>query len=96
MSRRPETLHEWLERYQNKADKAYWNYQDSGEEKYYRQYEECGMIAECIQARLDAKALHQQDIDRRTRNCEWQCSQLLKLEYSRDEVIKLLHDAIHW
>lgn len=96
MSRRPETLHEWLERYQSKATKAYRNYQNSGESRYYREYEKCDMIAECIQARLDAKDLRQQDIDRRTRNCDWQCSQLLKLEYSRNEVIKLLHDAISW
>ena len=96
MARRPETLHEWQERYQKKAEKAYDNYQESGDGKYERQYEEFDMIAECIQAKIDSKDLLLQEREKRARNCEWQCDKLVKLEYSRDEVLKLLHDAIYW
>lgn len=96
MGKRPETLEEWQERYQKKADTAFDNYQWTGDGKYERQYSEYEMIASCIQTTINARDLMKQERAKRARNCEWQCDKLIKAEYSRSEVIKMLHDAIYW
>ena len=97
MARRaPETLQEWLERYEQRADKAYMNYQSTGDPKYDRQYYEYDTIAECIRAKMRERQVLQLEREKRTRNCNAQCDRLLKPEYSRSEVFIMLHDAIYW
>ena len=92
----PETLQEWLDRYEKKASRAYMNYQDTGDPRYDRQYYECDIIAECIRAKINERNILQQEREKRTRNCEAQCDRLIKSEYSRSEVFIMLHDAIYW
>ena len=92
----PETTVEWLERYQKKFERAYWNYQDSGDPKYDRQVYEYGAIVDAFKAKRVREAERGDEQFRRTRNAEDAISKLIKNEYTRDEVEELLRKAAWW
>lgn len=96
MGRRPETLHEWLERYEQKSAKAYQNYQETGIQRYLSQYEEYEMIVECITAKIKERQEHDDHVAKRLKECNWVCDRLVLVSYSNAEVRKMLHDAVYW
>jgi len=96
MAKRPETLEEWLARYEAKQHKAFVNYQDSGEPKYDRQIEEYELICDGIRALIERKEERNADIKKRIVNRDYVIDQLLKPAYSRAEVVKMLHEAVYW
>lgn len=92
----PETTAEWLERYQKKYERAYWNYQDSGDPKYNRQVIEYDAIRDAFSAKLSREADRGDELLRRTRNMNAATEKLIKDTYTRDEVVELLRNAIWW
>lgn len=96
MAKIPETTKEWLQRYEQKRDKAYRNYQDTGDGRYDRQYYEYDVICDALQARLELKEERAVDIKKRMANRDWVIGTLVKNKYSKDEVIKMLQDAVYW
>lgn len=61
-----ERLQELSERYHKKADRAYRSYQDSGIQKYYRDYENADEMVDIISLALNALDEHRELISLRS------------------------------
>lgn len=95
-SRTPETTKEWLEYYEKRQSKFYRMYQETGDPKYDREQYKFGCICDAFQAKLEMEGEREADIRKRLKNKDWIVNNLAKNEYSKDEVIKLLNDAVYW
>ncbi len=96
MASTPNNAKEWLERYEKKYQRAYDNYQATGDAKYDRQIWEYDCICDAFRALIDKREKRAEDLVRRRSNCKWTIDRLCKASYSREEVIKLLNDAVWW
>lgn len=96
MAKRPQNAKEWLERYKVKLDKAFRNYQDSGDAKYDRQAEEYEVICDALEAKIAMNKEREIDIKKRMNNRDWAIDKLIKPEYTKEEVKELLNDAVYW
>ena len=96
MASTPNNAKEWLERYEKKYQRAYDNYQATGDAKYDRQIWEYECICDAFRALIEKREQHDADMKKRRKNCNWVTGSLLKHTYDRDEVIKLLNDAVFW
>lgn len=92
----PDTTQEWIARYERNALKAEDNYQQTGIQRYDSQAYEYRSIVDAFQAMLKQEQNYHDDIRKRTTNCDYIIDRLVKDSYSRDEVKKLLRDAIYW
>lgn len=92
----PETPQEWLERYEKKRDKAYQNYQETGIQKYDREFHKYDQICEAFHALIQHKEERKSDIKKRITNKNAVIDNLLLQKYSRAEVIKMLNEAVYW
>lgn len=96
MAKAPETAYEWLERYDKRYKRAYYNYQETGDPKYDRQIREYECICDAFRALIEKKEERGIDIKKRNTNRDWVIRQLIKPTYTREEVIRMLHDAVYW
>lgn len=96
MPKRPETTQEWLDRYEAKYNRAFENYQSSGDPKYDRQQDEYMTICDALRAKLERENERGDELKRRMNNMNHATNNLIKDEYTRDEVIKLLQNAVWW
>lgn len=92
----PETTQEWIERYEKRYQRAYDNYQQSGDARYDSQQYEYRCIADAFEAKLKQEKERGDEIQKRMRNKNFAVDRLYKNEYTREEVIKLLDDAVWW
>ena len=92
----PETTQEWIERYQKRYDRAFQNYQESGDPKYDRQSFEYGKIVDAFLALEKKEDEYHNTISKRTKNFQYVVDRLYKDEYTKAEVIDLLRNAIYW
>lgn len=93
----PENAKEWLERYREKANRAFRNYQNSGDPRYDRQIWEYESICSAFEALLERREERNTEMQKRIRNKDWMIEhQLLDMTYTREEVIKMLNDAVYW
>lgn len=96
MARIPETTREWYERYEAKRTKAYYNFQETGEPRYDRQENEYGAIADAFMSKLREEADRDDTLKKRRVNCDYVVERLHKSEYTKDEVIEMLNNAVWW
>ena len=97
MPKRPETTQEWLNRYEKKRIKAFDNYQSTGEPRYDRQEEEYRVICDALRALLQKENDRDDTIRQRMMNKDSTIDRMTyKEEYTRDEVIKMLNNAVWW
>ena len=96
MARMPDNAYEWLERYEKKYKKADDNYQATGDPKYDRQVWEYRSICDAFRALVEKREKRAADFESRRSNCKWAIDRLCKASYSREEVIKMLNDAVWW
>jgi hypothetical protein len=96
MARLPETTQEWIDRYQKRYDRAYDNYQQSGEQRYDSQAYEYQCIVSAFEALQKREDERDRELERRRVNMNAAVDRLYKNEYTRDEVIKLMNDAVWW
>lgn len=96
MRKRPETTEEWLKRYEDKYNRAYENYQSSGDPKYDRQADEYYTIVGGLHAKLEAEKEREVDVKKRMNNMKHVTGNLMKDEYTKDEVIEMLQKAVWW
>lgn len=92
----PETIREWIDRYNKKAQKADLNYQLTGEARYNSQRYEYETIASAFVAKLHEEGVDDDVFKKRMTNCEGVIGHLGKDTYTKTEVEKLLHDAVYW
>ena len=94
--KRPDNAQEWLELYERKRQRAYDNYQQTGETRFDYQVEEYEVLCDALRALIN-KRVEMTDIwAKRRSNCEHVIDSINKSEYSRDEVVSFLRDAIYW
>ena len=96
MARLPETTQEWLERYEKRYERAYYNYQNSGEQRYDSQSYEYSVICDALRAKLKMESERDDEIRKRMRNCNHMTENLLKDTYTKAEVIEMLGKAVWW
>ena len=96
MARLPETTQEWIERYQKRYDRAYDNYQQTGESRYDSQSYEYMCIVNAFEALAKREDERDHELTKRRANMNASVERLYKKEYTRDEVVKLLNDAVWW
>ena len=96
MARLPETTQEWIDRYQKKYDRAYDNYQQTGIGKYDSQAYEYMCIVSAFEAQKKRNDERDHELMQRRANMNTVVDRLYKNEYTRDEVVKLLNDAVWW
>lgn len=94
--RRPDNAKEWLELYERKLQLAYDNYQESGLTRYDYQVAQYDTICDALRALVYKREALEDTWAKRRRNCEAIIDTMRKPEYSRDEVITFLRDAIYW
>jgi len=92
----PETTREWLEHYEKKYQRAFDNYQATGEARYDRQQYEYDVICDAFRALLRQKSERDDSIRQRLVNMNAVVDRLVNDKYTRAEVIKLLRDAVYW
>lgn len=92
----PETTQEWIDRYEKRYQRAYDNYQQSGDARYDSQQYEYRCIADAFEAKLKQEKERGDEIQKRMRNKNYAVDKLYKDEYTREEVIKLLDVAVWW
>jgi hypothetical protein len=94
--KRPDNAQEWLDLYERKHQRAYDNYQQTGETRFDYQVEEYEVLCDALRALIN-KRVEMTDIwAKRRSNCEHVIDSINKSEYSRDEVVSFLRDAIYW
>ena len=94
--KRPENAEEWLALYEQKYQRAYDNFQQTGMTRFDYQTEEYEIICDALRA-LAHKRADMADIwAKRRTNCEYIIDSMRKSEYSRDEVVSMLRNAIYW
>lgn len=96
MARIPETTKEWFERYEAKMNKAYYNYQETGDSRYDRQEHEYRAIADAFEAKLREESERDDTLRKRRVNCDYVVERLHKSEYTRAEVVEMLNNAVWW
>lgn len=96
MAKQPENAKEWLSRYEKKYQKAYDNYQATGDPKYDRQVWEYSCICDAFRALIEHKDERNVNISQRITNRDWVIDKLVQPTYTRKEVVKLLHEAVYW
>ncbi len=96
MAKIPETTSEWIAHYENLRYKAAQNYQETGDPKYDRAAYKYSVILDGLRALEREKDERDKDIVKRMRNRDSAVDQLLKEEYSKEEVIELLEKAVWW
>lgn len=94
--KQPENAAEWLERYESRYEKAYRNYQETGDPKYDRQIWEYGCVCEGFKALVEKKSDRSEEIKKRCRNRDWVLDRMTKPTYTREEVKKMLYEAVYW
>lgn len=94
--RQPETTRQWLEYYEKLQSKAYYNYQETGLARYDTQQYKYDVICDAFRAKLKEEKERGSEISKRMLNRDATVDRLVKTEYTRDEVIKLLDNAIWW
>jgi len=92
----PETTRGWIERYEKRYQRAWDNYQNSGEKRYDSQAYEYQCIVDAFRAKQDREDERDEQLHRRMRNMNAMTERLYKEEYTRDEVIDLLGKAVWW
>lgn len=92
----PETTREWLERYEKKYQKAFDNYQATGEARYDRQQIEYDIICDAFRAKLQQKSERDDSVKKRLTNMHAVVDRLVNEKYTKAEVIKMLRDAVYW
>lgn len=92
----PETTQGWIERYEKREDRAYRNYQETGDIKYDRQQYEYSKIANAFRALNRKENEYHEQVQKRTKNCKYVIDLLRKDSYTREEVTELLQNAIYW
>ena len=90
------TTKEWLEHFEKLKLKAFDNYQSTGEERYDNAQEKYDVICDGLRALLEKKEEYDGTIKKRLTNCQYVIERLGDGPYSRNEVIKLLRDAVYW
>lgn len=96
MSKRPETTQDWLDRYESRRIRAFDNYQSTGEQRYDRQEEEYSVICDALRAKLETEKEREVDVKKRMNNMKHVTDNLMKDEYTKDEVIEMLQKAVWW
>ena len=93
---RPETLQEWLARWGKRRLRAFENYQSTGHPRYDAQLEECELVVDALMAKIAQSEERDFDVKKRMTNCDAVIDKLIRDTYSKDEVIRLLKDAVWW
>ena len=94
--KQPETTREWLDHYEKLKQKNYYMFQETGEPKYDNAYIKYDTICEAFRAKLSDEDDRDSTIRKRLRNRDGAKANLIKDEYSLEEVCKLLDDAVWW
>lgn len=92
----PETNEEWLKHYDKLRLKAWDNYQQTGEPKYDNAHCKYDKICDAFRALIEKADEYDGTIKKRLTNRDYVLDKLVKTEYTRDEVKKLLSDAVYW
>lgn len=88
---------DWANYYEALANKNYMDYQSTGEPRYDRAYYQYDQIAGAFRALAREKDGNASDIKKRMANCDGVIGRLIPGKmYNRDEVVKMLKEAIWW
>lgn len=97
MIRRPETTEEWLAKYEELRFKAFDNYQSSGDPRYDRLIEKYDKICDGLRALIEKEDDRDRELERRMKNKNVAIDGMtFKAEYTREEVIEMLNNAVWW
>lgn len=94
--RQPETPAEWLEHYEKLRNRNMQNYQLTAEPRYLNAEFKYACICDAFRKAVDHDDEYRSDIKKRMSNCAGVCDRLAKPDYSKEEVIKLLKEAVYW
>lgn len=89
---------DWLDHYEKLRQKAFDNYQTSGEPRYDNALAKYEKICDGFRALIEQKDERDKSINKRIANCNYVIDRLKAHEpnFSFNEVVKLLRDAIYW
>ena len=93
MSKADWTMREWRDYYENLRQKAYMDYQETGESRYDRRELQYAKIVDAFNGYLDFKDEEDHERLRRKRNIESYADRYVNKEnFSKNEVLKLIRD----
>lgn len=87
---------EWLEHFEKLQEKNEQAYQETGAQRYDDAAYKYDCICTAFRALLEKEADRDDVIKARIRNKNAAVDRLIAKAYTRDEVVKLLNDAIWW
>ena len=91
------TPEEWAYYYDTLAQRAYTDYQATGESRYDNRHYQYSQIAEAFRALAREKGEKEIDMKKRMTNCDYVIGRLIpNKDYSFTEVCKLLKEAVWW
>ena len=86
------TIEKYLEQYEKKENKAWLNYQDSGNPYYLRSYEKYKVFINILILALNAQNNRNIEVEKRNRNITSYLEKLQPRDYSFSEVKKIIND----
>lgn len=92
----PETIHGWLEHYERLRAKNEQTYQETGIQRYDDAQYKYEVICDALRALQERKDDHDTSVAKRIRNKNAAVERLIMQKYTRDEVVKMLEDAVWW
>lgn len=97
MNRFDWTTSQWIEYYDKLSNKNYMAYQESGLARYENAYIKYEQIADAFRAKAGQEKESGADMKKRMNNKNFVVERLIPgKDYSYDEVVKLLNDAVWW
>lgn len=92
----PETTRGWLEHYERLQEKNEQTYQETGDGRYDNAAYKYEMICTAFRALLEKEDDRDTTMAKRIRNKNAAVERLIAQKYTRDEVVKMLEDAVWW
>lgn len=97
MSKEDWTASQWANYYDQLSNKNYMSYQETGETRYDNACIKYERIADAFRAKAEQEKESGADMKKRMNNKNFVVERLIPgKDYSYDEVVKLLNDAVWW
>lgn len=96
MAKQPETAREWLRHFDALQRKNAETYQDTGMQRYDDAAYKYECICSAFRAKIREESDRDYDVEKRIRNKNAAVDNLVNDKYTKDEVIKLLNEAVWW